>query len=166
MPASTPNWSRVHAWLIKKKANSYAGYTPTIFQGDNAGPHQDSKLQRTPLSDLQINATVLAAVQEDYEQMLNTIRNYRNQFVITQIKERVVEAIKMNAAINGGQVTPTELRNLIKQVTDRIVDGLDRRLCRVEDLIKERRDALQQPTRAEGLRSVGPESFSSCKSLA
>ena len=43
----------------------------------------------------------------------------------------------------------TELQNLIQQVTDRIVvDGLDRRLCRVEDLIKERRDAPQQPTRA------------------
>jgi hypothetical protein len=69
--------------------------------------------------------------------------------LIPQIKKSIVEAIKKNAAINGGQVTLTELQNLIKQVTDRIVvDGLDRRLCRVEDLIKERRDALQQPTRA------------------
>jgi hypothetical protein len=69
--------------------------------------------------------------------------------LIPQIKKSIVEAIKKNAAINGGQVTPTELQNLIKQVTDRIVvDGLDRRLCRVEDLIKERRDELQQPTRA------------------
>jgi hypothetical protein len=69
--------------------------------------------------------------------------------LIPQIKKSIVEAIKKNAAINGGQVRPTELQNLIQQVTDRIVvDGLDRRLCRVEDLIKERRDALQQPTRA------------------
>ena len=69
--------------------------------------------------------------------------------MIPQIKKSIVEAIKKNAAINGGQVTPTELQNLIQQVTDRIVvDGLDRRLCRVEDLIKERRGALQQPTRA------------------
>jgi hypothetical protein len=69
---------------------------------------------------LQIVAAVLAAVQEDYEQMLNAIRNYRNH-LIPQIKESIVEAIKKNAAINGGRVTPIELQNLIKQVTDRIV---------------------------------------------
>lgn len=58
-----------------------------------------------------------------------------------------MEAIKKNAAINGGQVTPTELQNLIKQVTDRmvVVDGQDRRLCRVEDLIKERRMHYNNP---------------------
>jgi hypothetical protein len=86
---------------------------------------------------------------------LNTMRNYRNH-LIPQIKESIVEAIKKNAAINGGQVTPTELQNLIKQVTARIVDGLGRRLYRVEDLIKERRDslALQQPTTATCSRAT------------
>jgi hypothetical protein len=43
--------------------------------------------------DLQINETVLAAVQGDCEQMLNTMRNHRNH-LIPQIKESIVEAIK------------------------------------------------------------------------
>jgi hypothetical protein len=67
--------------------------------------------------------------------MLKRMRDYRYH-LIPQIEESIVEAINKNAAINGGQVTPTELQNLIKEDTDRIVDSLDRRLCRVEDLIK------------------------------
>ena len=59
------------------------------------------------------------------------------------MRENIAEAIE-NAAINGGHVVkPKYLQNLITQVTDKI-DGLDRRFCDVEGLIKEG-VPLQQP---------------------
>jgi hypothetical protein len=59
------------------------------------------------------------------------------------MRENIAEAIE-NAAINGGHVTPTYLQNLITQVTNKI-DGLDRRFCHFEGLIKGGVPLLQQP---------------------
>jgi hypothetical protein len=81
---------------------------------------------------------ILRALFEQNQSILTGLSN-----LVPQMAEKVTEAIE-NAAITGGNVTPTYLQNLITQVTDKI-DGLDRRFNHVEGLIKEGVPLLQQP---------------------
>ena len=73
---------------------------------------------------------ILGVLIDQTQSILTALSN-----LLPQMRENIAGAIE-NAAINGGQVTPRYLQNLITQVTNKI-DGLDRRFCHVEGLIKE-----------------------------
>jgi hypothetical protein len=99
---------------------------------------------------------ILSVLIDQTQSILKALSN-----LLPQMRESIAEAIE-NASINGGHVTPKYLQSLIAQVTAKI-DGLDRRFCDVEGLIREGVQ-IQQPqgTSATVFDSNTPDQWRYC----